>query len=312
MKEQELIKFLKEKQVPGNWLEIANLYEVPGTNKEKSDRVRRLWHSEIVNFVQTDLPFTPLAVTTTDSYDPDYAEFLEFKKQKQRKLPRPYLKGNPDNVLFIGDIHLPFVMEGYLDFCRKQQERFNCGKIIFAGDVVDHHAQSFHNSNPDGLSAKDELLLAVEALKDWHSVFPNASVLLGNHDRIIARKLFSTGLSQRWMKPLEDVLETPTWSFVEQVIHNDVLYVHGEGGTAIKKAQQEMMSVCQGHLHTEGYIQFINGGKNFGMQVGSGIDFKSYAFAYAQRGKKPVLSCGVVLNQSRILIPFLDDSSTSR
>lgn len=313
MKEKELMTFLQEKQTPGNWLNIANHFEVPGTNKKKSDRVRRLWKKQINNFVQLDLSITkPVSSVLTTTLDPEYQEFLEFKKQKQVKLLKPYLKGDKNNVLFIGDIHLPFVKKGYLEFCRKQQERFDCGTVIFAGDIVDHHAQSFHNTDADGLSAKDELLLAVKCLKEWHEVFPNAIVLLGNHDRIVARKLFSVGLSQRWMRPLEEVLETPTWKFVEQVIYNNVLYVHGEGGTAVKKAQQEMISVCQGHLHTEGYVQFLNGGKNFGMQVGCGIDFDTYTFAYAQRGKKPVLSCGVILDQSPILIPFLDDTTASR
>jgi len=301
---KDLIKFLQEKQTAGNWLSIANTHNVSGTTKQKSDYVRRQWKK-----IQREVPSTvksdELALAISDQNE--WKEFLEFKAQKNKpKLPTPYLNGNPNNVLAIGDLHEPFCLDGYLEFCRFQQERFNCGRIIFLGDIIDHHAQSFHNTDPDGLSAKQELELAVQKLQNWYTVFPQADVCLGNHDRIVARKLFSTGLSQRWMRPLGEVLETPNWNFVEQVLHNKVLYVHGEGGTAYKKAQQEMCSVVQGHLHTEGYIQFLNGGQSFGMQVGSGIDFKTYAFAYAQRGKKPVLSCGVILNQSPILIPFHD------
>lgn len=40
----ELIKFLQEKEAPGNWLKIAEKFDVPGTKKQKSDYVRRLWH----------------------------------------------------------------------------------------------------------------------------------------------------------------------------------------------------------------------------------------------------------------------------
>ncbi len=193
-----------------------------------------------------------------------------------------------------------------MEFCKKQYDRFNCNKVIFAGDLLDFHAQSFHDSDADGLSAIEELNLAIKKLQKWYSVFPEATILLGNHDRIVARKLFKVGLSQRWMKPLEEVLEVPNWRFVEELIHNDILYVHGEGGTARTKAKQEMVSVCQGHLHSEGYIEFMNGGKNFALQVGCGIDFSSYAFAYAKRDKKPILSCAVILDKSPILIPFHD------
>jgi hypothetical protein len=31
------------------------------------------------------------------------------------------------------------------------------------------------------------------------------------------------------------------------------------------------------------------------MQVGCGIDFSSYAMAYAKAGKKPAVGCGVVI-----------------
>jgi len=273
---QELTDYLQEKQEKGNWLEIANIFKVEGTSKQKSDFVRRLWKSLHKNVAYGN--HTMLAS----------------------------IDCTQKNILFVGDIHEPFCKEGYLEFCKKQYDRFECNKVIFSGDIVDFHAQSFHDSDADGLSATEELNLAVQKLQKWYTVFPEATVLLGNHDRIVARKLFKVGLSQRWMKPLGEVLEVPNWNFVEELVHNNILYVHGEGGTARSKAKQEMMSVCQGHLHSEGYIELMNGGKNFALQVGCGIDFNSYAFAYAKRDKKPILSCAVILDNSPILIPFHD------
>ena len=232
-------------------------------------------------------------------------QMVEDYEQKKQGVARPITLNNK-NVLVIGDIHEPFCKEGYLEFCKAQQVKFGCTEVIFIGDLIDNHAQSFHDSDPDGLSAQEELTLAIKKLEAWYKAFPKATVCLGNHDRIVARKMMKVGISQRWMKPLGEVLNTPNWNFVEEVEYNGVLYVHGESGTAYKKAQQEFKSVVQGHLHTEGYVQFLNGGKNFAMQVGCGIDFSSYAFAYAQRGKQPIISCGVVLDKSPILIPFHD------
>lgn len=318
---KDLEKFLQEKQEPGNWLEIATTFGIEGTNRQKSDKVRRMWnkyHNEFVNYEKYKdgiIGYTKgdACTQTPSSNDESISniKFLEWKHNvlnriSMPKVLKPYKKGNIDNVLVIGDIHLPFVKQGYLKFCREQQERFNCATVVLIGDLLDNHAQSFHDSDADGLSAKEEFELAAIKLKDWYEVFPQATVLLGNHDRIIARKLFSVGISQRWLKPLGEVLNTPNWNYVEEYNYNGVLYVHGEGGTALKKAQQEMCSVVQGHLHSEGYVHLLNGGKNFAMQVGCGIDFSSYAFAYAQRGKKPILSCGVVLNNAPIIIPFND------
>ncbi len=347
--EQQLIQHFNNHGKTDSWLNLANQFNIlpHGTNKQKSDKVRRLASSSYMSPVH-HIPETTVYsgsqynYTTLDPYkytaqpygldivqvpyiipaggatsvpqvDNDYLEFLKWKEERnkfqqptKKSLPQPYTKGDPNNVLVIPDLHLPFELDGALEFCREQQERFNCGTVVFIGDIIDNHAQSFHDTDTEGLSIVEELNLAIEKLQDWYQVFPQATVTLGNHDRIVARKLFSVGISKRWMRPLGEVLNTPNWNYVEQFIHNDILYVHGEGGTAIKKAQSEMISVIQGHAHTEGYVQLLPGigGNRFAMQVGTLINFDSYAFAYAQRGKRPVLSCGVVLNNHPILIPY--------
>lgn len=325
---KDLTTFLQEKETPGDWLNIANDYNLDGTNKQKSDYVRRLWkalHRTMFTKKQNgdsvittaQLPFTKIVSTTLEEpekfdtslrlqqLDPRFEQLVsQWEALKQLVQEKSTNTQDINNVLIIGDIHEPFSKDGYLEFCVEQQKRFNCGTVVFIGDLIDNHAQSFHHTDADGLSAKQELELAVTKLEKWYQAFPNAVVTLGNHDRIVARKLFSIGISQRWMKPLGEVLNTPNWKFVEEFKHNNVSYIHGEAGTAMKRALTEMTSVVQGHLHTEGYTQLLNGGKNFAMQVGCGIDFSSYAFAYAQRGKKPILSCGVVLDQSPIIIPF--------
>ena len=64
------------------------------------------------------------------------------------------------------------------------------------------------------------------------------------------------------------------------------------------------MSTVQGHLHTQGYIDFQVGRnyKIFGMQVGCGIDHKSYAMSYAKNFGKPFIACAVVLNNGTLPI----------
>ena len=66
-------------------------------------------------------------------------------------------------------------------------------------------------------------------------------------------------------------------------------YIHGEAGTARTKSKADMQSTVQGHLHTQAYTEYTVGRrfKIFGTQVGCGIDFSSYAMAYAKSGKKP-------------------------
>jgi len=72
--------------------------------------------------------------------------------------------------------------------------------------------------------------------------------------------------------------------------------------------KKELQSQIQGHLHSDFYIEYIVG-KNFrifGMQVGCGIDHKSYAMSYGRNFKKPAIGCGVLLNKGTlpIIIPM--------
>ena len=94
------------------------------------------------------------------------------------------------------------------------------------------------------------------------------------------------------------------WEFAEAFIINDVLYSHGIGGKASKKAKDEMMSHVCGHWHTDMNITYHVGRKFrvFGMQTGCGIDLKSYAMAYGKHFKKPAIGCGVVCENGTLPI----------
>lgn len=196
-------------------------------------------------------------------------------------------------VLVIGDIHEPFCLDGYLQHCKNVYKEFNCNKVVFIGDIIDSHYSSFHSTDPDGMSAKDELNLSIKKLRKWHKAFPKATVILGNHDRIVARKALANGISAKWIKEYKDVLDVPFWNFKTDETIDNVLYVHGEGSTAFTKAKTLFQSVVAGHTHTKCYIEYIN--NVFGMQVGCGVDKDSYAMAYAKNYAPPQIACGVVL-----------------
>lgn len=199
-------------------------------------------------------------------------------------------------ILVVGDIHAPFELKEYLQFCRDTYANYNCNQVIFIGDIVDNHASSFHVSDPDGMGGGDELDLAIERIRDWAIAFPIADVMIGNHDRIIMRKAFDGQIPARWIKDYNEVLGT-NWSWLESVVYDNVLYEHGEGGQALTKAKNNMMSSVCGHTHTEAYVKWLVGKnfKVFGMQVGCGVDSKTYAAAYAKNFKKQAIGCGVVL-----------------
>ena len=211
------------------------------------------------------------------------------------------------NVLVIGDLHEPFCLDNYLDWCVEQYNLWHCTEVVFIGDVVDNHFSSYHETSADGMGGSDELQLAIKRIARWRDAFPIATVVIGNHDRIIMRKAQTSAIPSKWIKSYKEVLETPDWNFVERYEVDNVQYIHGEGGTARTKCRADMMNTVQGHLHTQAYTEHYVGKRFrvFGTQVGCGINHKSYAMAYAKYGKRPAVGCAVILNNGKTPLNLL-------
>ena len=211
---------------------------------------------------------------------------------------------NNTRILVIGDLHAPFTREGYFEFCQSIYEKYNCNSAVFIGDLIDNHFSSFHDTDPDGHGAAEELRLAKQQIQQWYRTFPSAKVCIGNHDLIPIRKAFNSGLSKLWIKSIAEVLDTPNWEFEEEFYINEVLYTHGTARKANKRMHADLISVVQGHYHSESYIEYSVGKfkKMFAMQVGCGVDDRSYAMAYGRHFDKMHINCGVVLENGTLPI----------
>ena len=213
-----------------------------------------------------------------------------------RRVAYDNLTKNERRILIIGDLHCPFELEGYHQHCLDTYAKFNCNQVIFIGDCLDNHYSSYHETDANGMGGADELQTAINRLKKWYKSFPIADVIIGNHDRMIMRKAQTSDIPSEWIKSYNEVLGTD-WNWTERIVYDGVQFVHGEGGTARTKAKNDMMSTIQGHIHTQAYCEWLVGRnfRVFAMQVGCGIDAKSYAAAYARHFKRQAIGCAVVL-----------------
>lgn len=213
-------------------------------------------------------------------------------------------------VGIIGDIHLPFEDEEYIDFCEEVFDKFKVEKVIQIGDLLDNHSISFHERNVDGFSANEEFYLSLDKLKDWMGRFKNVDVLKGNHDRLIERQFKNKGIPELWRKDFSEALEfTNGWMIRDSLVIDDVLHEHGDGfigkNGALTKAIYERRSSVIGHSHGFAGVQYHSNGSStiFGMNVGCGIDEEKYAFEYGRCFKnKAVISCGVVLDGEQAFV----------
>lgn len=213
------------------------------------------------------------------------------------------------NVLIIGDTHVPYEKDGYLEFCKEQYDKYNCDTVIHIGDLVDSHASSRHPSVPEAYGPGDELDYAVDKLKKWYKVFPEMNVCIGNHDAIANRQAASVMVPAKWLKEYCQVLEVPNWNFADSFIINGTLYTHGTGTSgmtaAYKRAINLGLNVVIGHLHSEASVinHKLYDKTVFGMIVGCGVDEESYGMNYAKNfAKKSIISCGVVLDNQPIVL----------
>lgn len=178
--------------------------------------------------------------------------------------------------------------------------------------MVDFHAISFHEHNPNGLSALDEMNEVDKHLKKWKECFPQMFICRGNHDRLPTRKATFNGMPDRVMKSFREIWNFPigwqddfTWEFY------GVRFMHGTGFSGqnahIKAAEANRQSTVIGHVHSVGAVNYLTSERDriFAMNVGSGIDRKSYAFNYGRDlPKKPFLGCGVVTDKGQFAQVF--------
>lgn len=243
---------------------------------------------------------------------------MKMRKKKQvesrprlsgaKKTNHDYFNNDTNRVLVIGDIHAPFDLDGYLDFCKETYERYNCNKVVFIGDVIDNHYSSYHETDADGMGGGAELAFAIKKLAPYYKAFPEAKVMWGNHDRLIMRKAQTGGIPAEWIKSMSEVLQVPKWEFMYDYYLDGVRYTHGDGSGKAKSAcVRDMQSTVTGHYHTDFYVNYHVGANRrvFGMAVGCGIDDRTYAMGYAKGGKKSAIGCGVVLDgTTAIAVPM--------
>lgn len=176
--------------------------------------------------------------------------------------------------------------------------------IYHIGDVVDHHAISAHDHNPDGFSPYNELHTCIKRLKSWYKAFPKVKACIGNHDERIERAAWKYGLSSSYFKSFRDIYEFPKgweYSFDYYIYGIRIFHGMGYGGkyAHVTAAIENQQSIVMGHLHSNAGTWWSANEHNilFGLAVGCGIDRNTYAFRYGRDfRRKPILGAGVILD----------------
>jgi hypothetical protein len=204
-----------------------------------------------------------------------------------------------------------------MDFILDKAEKERPDHIHFAGDIFDNHALGRFDNEPNSMSMHDELIQARRSVKRWYSIFPNATVSIGNHD---VRYIKHSKLSPKFLRNYQQVYNTPNWDWQYSHVFDNVRYEHGDAATgkdgAINLAMAYRQSIVVGHTHTWGGVKWhtaASGHSVFGLNVGCGVDSTAYAFNYAKWLKnKPTLGCGLVIDGEEAYFLKMPDDPKSR
>lgn len=223
------------------------------------------------------------------------------------------LQKNKRTILAIPDLHTPFHHPDAYAFLKAIKRKYSPTDVVCLGDEQDGHAISFHSTDPNGLSAKQEYVESIRALRGLYSIFPEAKVCTSNHTSLPYRRAFEAGLPDVYLKSYKDFLQAPTgWQWADEWEIDGIIFIHGQGysgqNAAIKAANAYMQSVVIGHVHSFAGINYSANKKHliFGMNAGCLINTKAYAFAYAKDHKnKPILGAGLIVHGVPMFIPMV-------
>jgi len=224
----------------------------------------------------------------------------EYKMYKKKEAERAKMR----NVLVISDTHIPFENKKALEALKKARDEYNITDVVHIGDLFDMSAINTHTVDPNGLSAEQENDKAEKAFKEWKKEFPEVLYVLGNHDVRPNRKAFNAGISDRWVKTVDEVYDLSGWSVAESHQIGDFLFVHGMGQNTLSRSKDLGLSVIAGHLHSKFEVKTWfdrpNNKIRHAVQVGSLIDDTEYAFAYGKNNKKSISGFAVILDAEGI------------
>lgn len=219
-----------------------------------------------------------------------------------------------ERVLVISDTQFPFQHPDMFKFLKHLKQKHKPTKVIHIGDMFDFHALSDYPTDPDAESVGNEFDIAMKYKRELEKLFPKMTILTSNHDVRFFKRLSKAGIPRRFWPTYEELFECPKgWEFKDNVIIDDVIYIHGHnlhagGGNVCQNAiRTHMRNVVFGHFHTRLGIDYYANADNllFGMCVGCLIDHKTYAFEYQRaQVRKPLIGTGLVIGGQPIVEPM--------
>lgn len=125
--------------------------------------------------------------------------------------------GKAKRFLIISDMHIPYHHRDSFAFLKALHQKYHFTDILCVGDLYDHHAGSYHESEPDAHSPELEYELTKMYAQELQTIFPKMVITEGNHCAIPKRKLKSAGLPPTMLGDMNKLYDTATtWVWCQE------------------------------------------------------------------------------------------------
>ena len=217
---------------------------------------------------------------------------------------------NNETILIISDMHIPYQHENTLDFLNDLRLKYKPTRVICMGDELDKHSLSFHDSDPNLMSAGDELEKALPTIQELKKLFPKMDLLESNHGSLVYRKAKHHGIPRQYLRSYNEVLgvdDNWKWHFdlTVKLPNGQLCYFHhGKSSDVLQLSQSMGMNAVQGHYHEKLAVSYWANptGLYFGLQTGCLIDDNSLAFSYNNVNlKRPLIGTALIVDSKPII-----------
>lgn len=225
-----------------------------------------------------------------------------------------YRKGN---IVTISDLHVPYQHPDAIKFLEALKQRYNPKMVVCLGDMLDFHALSYHEADPDLLSAGDELRASEDSVRDIETIYPKMHVIDSNHGALPQRKAKSAGMPKKLLKTYREIygLRGKGWTFVRDLTIEtaskylpDIHFTHGIKRDVLSTAAKRGQRIVSGHFHESFRIQYLANPNSliWGVNAGCLVDHNSLAMAYgANNENKPIIGTCVIVRGVPVLEPMI-------
>lgn len=217
------------------------------------------------------------------------------------------------NILLIPDMHMPYHHPDAMAFLEAVRDWYEPDLVINLGDAADFHAISFHDSDPDLLSAGGELAKLQEGAAELEGLFPDMYIVGSNHGDLPVRKFKSHGLPSAFLSDYNSIYGVGEgWKFVDDITlmekgEPDFYICHNIRKNALQIAQQRGQRFACGHYHENFEIRYAGNPNSLLWALMSGclVDKKSLAFSYNKLNlNRPIVGASVVEQGVPVLRPM--------